>query len=99
MSDIDIVLRVRVVNGQELAFLDTTGTITTKYQARLEIRVDMHELVSAKDTAPMLPHVRSGICFDSSASSIDEPEAGALLPIGEIFNRLLPISLFSFRVA
>lgn len=96
VSEHDAVLKVRVVNGQELALLDTTGTITTKYQARLETRADMHELVSARDTAPMLPHVRPGGSFDSSVSPIDEPESGALLPIGEIYNRLSPLLGQSF---
>jgi len=34
-SDQDIVLKVKVVEGQELALLNTTFTITTKYQAGL----------------------------------------------------------------
>jgi hypothetical protein len=96
ISEDDVVLRVRVVNGQELALLDTTGTVTTKYQARLETRTNTHELISAKDTAPMLAHVRPGILFEASASPIDEPESGALLPIGEIFNRLSPLVGKSF---
>ncbi|MEK7322093.1 MAG: restriction endonuclease [Pseudomonadota bacterium] len=96
VSEDDVVLRVRVVNGQELALLDTTGTITTKYQARLETRADTHELVSVRDTDPMLPHVRPEVFLESSASPIDEPESGALLPIGEIFDRLLPLVGQSF---
>ena len=35
ISQQDIITAVRVVNGRELANLDTTGTITTKYQAGL----------------------------------------------------------------
>lgn len=96
VSEDDVVLRVRVVNGRELALLDTTGTITTKYQARLETRADTHELVSAGDTAPMLPHVRPGVSFDSSMRPVDDPESGALLPIGEIFSRLSPLLGQSF---
>jgi hypothetical protein len=92
----DVIGRVKVVNGQELTLLDTTGTITTKYQARIEVRADTHELISANDTEPMLPYARPGAFFPTSTSPIDEPESGALLPIGEIFNRLSPLLGQSF---
>lgn len=88
VSEDDVVLKVRVVNGQKLALLDTTGTITTKYQAQLETRADTYELVSPKDTAPILLHVCSEIAFYISACPINEPESGNLLPISEIFKRL-----------
>jgi len=96
ISKEDVVLKVRVVNGQELALLDTTGTITTKYQAHLETRANIYELVSARDTDPMLPHVGSCVFFDSSVSPIDEPVSGSLIPIGEIYSRLSPLVGQSF---
>lgn len=88
ISEDDIVIKVKVVSGQYLALLDTTGTITTKYQAKLETRADTHELISEQDTIPMLSCVNAGASFPTSVSPIDEPEAGTLLPIGEIFLRL-----------
>lgn len=96
ISDQDIVLKIKVVNGQELALLDTTGTITTKYQAGLVTGADSHELVSAQDTPLMLPYVQFGTTFAASISPIDEPECGALLPIQEIFERLSKLVGFSF---
>lgn len=96
ISDNDQVLKVRVVNGQELALLDTTGTITTKYQARLEKRNNTHELVSAEDTQTILVHVRSRVTFSPSISPTDEPVSGELLSIGEIFNLLSPLVGQSF---
>lgn len=92
----DIVLKVKVVNGQELALLDTTGTITTKYQAGFVTGADSHELISEKDTPPMLPCLKFGATFATSVSPIDEPECGALLPIQEIFERLSKLVGFSF---
>ena len=77
ISDQDIVLRVKVVNGQELTLLDTTGTITHKYQAALVVRADTRELVSAKDTPSILPHVHSGATFAKSVSPVDDPESSA----------------------
>lgn len=96
ISDQDIVLKTKVVNGQELALLDTTGTITTKYQAGLVTGADSLELVSAQDTPPMLQYVQFGRAFGTSISPIDEPEFGALLPIQEIFERLSSLVGLSF---
>lgn len=96
ISDQDIVLKIKVVNGQVLALLDTTGTITTKYQAGLTTGADSHELISAQDTPPMLPYVQFGAAFAASVSPIDEPECGALLPIQEIFERLSTLVGLSF---
>ncbi|MGO8755683.1 MAG: restriction endonuclease [Gallionellaceae bacterium] len=96
ISSQNIVLKVKVVNGQELALLDTTGTITTKYQASLVTGTHTHELISVQDTPPMLPHVRSKATFARSASPIDEPESGALLPIQEIFKLLSALVGLSF---
>lgn len=96
ISDQDIVLKIKVVNGQELALLDTTGTITTKYQTGLVTGADSHELVSAHDTPPMLPYVQGSAEFASSISPADEPERGALLPIQEIFKRLSKLVGLSF---
>ena len=45
ISEDDIVLIVKVVNGQELALLDTTGTITRKYQAGLVKGAEVYELI------------------------------------------------------
>ena len=71
ISDQGIVLKVKVVNGQELALLDTTGTLTTKYQAGLVASHDLSELVSSQDTPAMLPHVRTGARLTASISPVD----------------------------
>ncbi len=96
LSDQDIVLKVKVVHGQELAQLDTTGTVTTKYQASLVAGDNTLELVSAQDTPAMLPHVRSKLAFTKSTSPTDEPESGGLLPILDIFERLSVLVGMSF---
>jgi hypothetical protein len=91
VTEDDVIGRVRVVTGQQLAVLDTTGTITTKYQARLEIGAATHELVSPVDPSAMWPHVCAGAKLSVSTSPIHEPQAGELLPIHEIFERLSPL--------
>lgn len=96
ISDQDIVLKVKVVNGQDLAKLDTTGTITSKYQAGLIIGSKIYELVSEEDTTPLLPYIQSGATFSDSVSPVDYPEGGSLLPIQEIFAMLSTLVGYSF---
>lgn len=92
----DVILKVKVVSGQELAQLDTTGTLTTKYQARLGVGATSHELVSAHDTQEMLPYVAKVASFAESVSPANEPEAGNVLPIREVFERLSALVGISF---
>ena len=88
ISDQGVVAKVKVVNGDALSLLNTTGTITTKYQASLVTGTSTHELISAQDTPPMLPHVFNGAVFAKSASPADQPVSQAILPIREVFERL-----------
>ncbi|WP_175781026.1 restriction endonuclease [Burkholderia anthina] len=87
----DRIGRVRVVNGQQLAILDRTGTITTKYQASLDLGTENRELVAPEDTLAMLPHVNPGLVFSQATSPVQEPRSGELLPVREIFERLSPL--------
>lgn len=91
VSQENIILKVKVVNGQTLAALDTTGTLTTKYQARLDLGDQERELISPKDTPSMLPFVRAGVTFSDADSPIHEPEQDTLLSVSEIFQRLTPL--------
>ena len=84
----DIIGRIKVVDGQELAKLDTTGTITKKYQARLDIGSVTQELFSLRDTEPMWIHLSSQQNNNASTSPIKEPMSGELLPIKDIFDKL-----------
>lgn len=96
VSEDGVVIKVKVVNGHALAVLDTTGTVTTKYQARLEPGVDLRELISASDTLPMRPFLRAGATFTAAVNSVSEPSPGALLPIADVFERLSPLVGKSF---
>lgn len=82
-----VVQKVRVVNGQALSLL-TTGKVTTKYQARLEIGKEKCELISTRDTTPMIEHVKSEVTIGRHVSPVDDPESATLLSIGAIFERL-----------
>ncbi|RCK79460.1 MAG: putative type II restriction endonuclease [Candidatus Ozemobacter sibiricus] len=84
----DVITRVKVVTGETLALLDTTGTLTQKYQARLIPGEAKAELISGEDTDLLRPFVRHGVDLAFVASPVDHPRAGQLLPIREMFNRL-----------
>ena len=84
----DVITRVKVVTGNTFARLDTTGTLTQKYQARLIPGTKNAELIVAEDTALLQFIVQSGVDLGSVASPTHHPQAGQLLPISEIFERL-----------
>ncbi len=88
VDDAGIITRVKVVNGEELAQLDTTGTLTQKYQARLVPGEETEELISATDTDFLNPHVRAGANLAKHVSPTDHPAHGLMLPLGEVFERL-----------
>jgi hypothetical protein len=90
-----VVRRVKVVTGDALAKLDTTGTLTQKYQARLICKKDNAELVSSEDTPTVrvLANPRAKL---EGISPTDNPSAGAILPIAVLFRRLLPLVGVSF---
>lgn len=87
----DSITRVRVVTGDTLAVLDTTGTLTQKYQARLTIGDSAAELVSAEDTDLLRPLVASGPGLLAESDPTKHPESSRLLPVAEIFRLLSPL--------
>ena len=88
VSEDDIVTKVKVVTGDTLSRLDTTGTLTQKYQARLIPGAATIELISEEDTDLLKPFVQQGIDLRNLASPIDNPANNDLLPIKELFERL-----------
>ena len=87
VSDGDVVSRVKVVTGDSLALLDTTGTLTQKYQARCIPGDKAAELVTKVDTERLLPLVSVDVAL-GGAKPTDAPKAGQLLALPEVFERL-----------
>jgi hypothetical protein len=85
------IVRVRVVDGIELSKLDTTGTLTQKYQASLVVGGKVAELIAEQDTDHLAQFVApKGHLPDlNDVSPIQAPIAGKILPIGIVFERLL----------
>ncbi len=87
--------KVKVVTGQSLAKLDTTGTLTHKYQARLILKEATCELISQQDTSLTLPLL--GVNTTREASPCNEPEPKKLLPINNIFKILSDLIGYNFE--
>ncbi len=84
----DIITKIKVVSGSDLAPLDTTGKLTQKYQASLKNVTDTHQLVSEEDT----PYIAK-LCGDEKTnledtSPIALPIEGKILPISTIYEKL-----------
>jgi hypothetical protein len=84
----DTIVRVKVVTGDVLAALDTTGTLTQKYQARFNVGKSRAELITPKDTDNIYPLVSFDVDLSSVESPTSPPVAGQLLSISTIFKRL-----------
>ena len=77
----DIVTTVRVINGAQLTKLDTTGTLTQKYQASAIDKVDSSRLVSAVDTPELM------LAIHEAKTEYYKN----LLPVDLLYVRLKPI--------
>ena len=83
-----VITGVRVVSGETLACLATTGTLTSKYQARLVPGQLDRELITPLDTKVVRPLTNPLARIRSESSAIDWPQPGDLLPIARIFEVL-----------
>ena len=91
----DVIRSVRVVAGDTLALLDTTGTLTQKYQARLTSGIDEQILISNSDTDNLKPFVQKE--NKSLEDPTAHPDEKSLLPIAVLFERLTPLVSQSFE--
>ena len=88
VGDGNFITKVKVVTGSILAPLDTTGTLTQKYQAQLVPGEANAELIADTDTELLRPLVQTGVDLAELPSPVGHPRAGQLLPIRDIFERL-----------
>lgn len=84
----DVVTTVKVVSGDALAKLDTTGTLTQKYQAGVNlIGNEGAHLLSSHDTLNLQTVTNSNGNIPL-LNPADDPDEDSLLPIAEIFSKL-----------
>lgn len=89
INDNGEVEKVKVVTGETLSLLDTTGTLTQKYQARLNIGDTDAELINKKDTENITSLISKQIRL--SPFPTEYPTENSLYPIKVIFEKLKPL--------
>ena len=87
----DKVSKVRVVTGDVLSGLDATGTLTQKYQARLELGNCPAELIVPHDTDRLRPLVCDDVPDLGTSGPSSPPATGRLLSIQALFDLLSPL--------
>ncbi|MCC7146846.1 MAG: restriction endonuclease [Phycisphaeraceae bacterium] len=88
VNEDDVITIVKVVRGDTLAKLDTTGTLTQKYQARCIPGTEAAELVVTEDTALLRPFVSPTYALTRGETPVMQPAKGQLLPIATLYDRL-----------
>lgn len=96
VDETDHVSRVKVVTGATLARLDTTGTLTQKYQARCIPGNEPAELITPLDTELLQAFTVADLHLRNVASPLQVPSNGELLEIKTIFKKLGPLIGRSF---
>lgn len=85
----DIIMCVRVISGEDLAEFDRTGKLTTKYQATMNSFDNSHLL--SEDTATVTNWITYPHNSLQDVNPNYYPSPNQLLPITEIYDRLLPM--------
>lgn len=80
---------VHVIPGADLALMDQTGTLTTKYQASLRDDSSESKLVSSKDTLAFEQKFAPVSNLPPIVSVDAWPQAGRVLSIHSVFEKLL----------
>ena len=84
----NVITTVRVVTGYRLLELDTTGTLTEKFQARVNLGDVNSEMVSNSDTERLQPFVSSDVNLINIVDSAAPPQHNYLLSIHSLFVKL-----------
>ena len=84
----DTVASVRVVAGTDIAVMDTTGTLTTKYQARMLESDGNAELATPIDTGRVRSLLSEGSHSPPPTFPTSDPAPGSLLAIADLFESL-----------
>jgi hypothetical protein len=90
-NEFDVITEIKIVSGSDIKYLDTTGKITTKYQASLKPSGKKNELISKKDTINISSILTNEEINLKNNSPIEPPSENAIIPIEECFNILKSI--------
>ena len=85
----DVITAVRIISGDQLALYDRTGTLTRKYQARMQLYG--RNICSSADTETVWNWIIRNDYDLRSANPNYYPGREQLLDIKEVYKRLLPM--------
>jgi hypothetical protein len=89
ISDEMEIINIKIITGQNLILLDKTGTMTSKYQARIPDNSSTINLISKKDTDQIIPYLTDNYNVSlSSTKPNEQPTKNLLLPIQQICKRI-----------
>lgn len=83
----DIIVGLKIIRGEALAILDKTGTLTQKYQARLNVK-ESKSIVHKSDTDTLKKHISLRKVDLSKSLPCDIPTPENLLPIETLYKKL-----------
>lgn len=90
VNDNDVITCVRVITGYQLVKLDHTGTLTQKFQARMQTYYQ--NICSSRDSITIDNWITTDKTTNlSSVNPNNYPQRSQLLRITEVYSRLLPI--------
>jgi hypothetical protein len=87
----DSIADVNVIAGADLAQFDTTGTLTSKFQANRIHEGGGSVLVSSTDTPGLMSRLAPSSTIPGTVSPVEPPERGRVLDITTVYERLLPL--------
>lgn len=90
VDDNDTITNVRVISGDQLIHLDRTGTLTQKFQARMN---SYHKNICSKFDSKTIEQwtLTDSSTNLSSVNPNDYPRKDQLLRINELYRRLIPL--------
>lgn len=86
-----VIADVVVIAGADLAQFDTTGTLTSKYQASRIVDSDGAVLISKRDTDGLIAAYAPGPRVPLATSPVELPDRGRVLEIAGVFAFLAPM--------
>lgn len=90
VNEFDVITAVRAISGEQLVKYDKTGHLTTKYQATMHSFDESH-LFSSHDTKNIENWISDNFCSLKNVNPNFYPRRDELLPIAEVYRRLLPL--------
>jgi len=92
INENDIIEKIKVIRGIKLSIYDKTGTLTQKYQARMNDNLNnvTKKLISPIDTKNVINLTNPKVNL-SNFSPTNLPNVNELLPIKKIFDRLISL--------